>query len=39
VLGDLTARAGVLRLAEEIRQRNPTIDVLVHNAGVLARSL
>ncbi|UBU09242.1 SDR family NAD(P)-dependent oxidoreductase [Nonomuraea gerenzanensis] len=34
VAGDLTTVASVRRLAEELRERCPRVDVLVHNAGI-----
>lgn len=34
VVGDLGTRAGVTRLAEELRERFPETDALVHNAGI-----
>jgi NAD(P)-dependent dehydrogenase (short-subunit alcohol dehydrogenase family) len=36
VLGDLSHRAGLLALAEELKTRFPRIDVLINNAGAYA---
>jgi NAD(P)-dependent dehydrogenase (short-subunit alcohol dehydrogenase family) len=35
LVADLSSQAGVRRLAQEIRERYPTLDVLVNNAGAM----